>query len=539
MTATILTNGFFYFSNSGPQITDTIEIDRGIISKIGRAEDILAKNTKEKNIIDLQHSVVIPGLTDSHIHLLAYGLSLQHLDVSHTPKKECISRVAEKASATPPGTWIIGHGWDHNHWPEGFGNWQDLDAASARHPIYLTHKSLHCAWANSLALQIAGITRDRIHPPGGIILRDEQEEPTGILLENAMELVRNAIPEPDQESILSAIDLAQKSLNEMGITSVHDFDPWPVYTALKNNQLDNKSTLRVTKSIPESHLDLAIAEGLKSGAGDAWVRIGWLKLFADGALGSQTAAMLSSYEESDHNGMLLLDHDALVDYGRKALPAGIAMAVHAIGDRANQTVLSAYETLRRKKLLTIPLLPPRIEHAQILAQEDIARFSNIGVTASMQPVHAISDMEMAQKYWGNRCQIAYAWKSLLDQKADLIFGSDAPVESPNPFYGMAASLSRRRILSSERKLNDTGWYSHQCLSINDTLNAYCLTPPQIGGFSGLTGSIDKGRFADLVILPSNFFELAPDELIFIKPNATMVNGNWVFINDKIDLELSN
>lgn len=539
MTATILTNGFFYFSNSGPQITDTIEIDRGIISKIGRAEDILTKNTKEKNIIDLRNSVVIPGFTDSHIHLLAYGLSLQQLDVSHTTKKECISRVAEKASATPPGTWIIGHGWDHNHWPEGFGYWQDLDAASARHPIYLTHKSLHCAWVNSLALQIAGITRDRIDPPGGIILRDEQEEPTGILLENAMELVRNAIPEPDQGTIRSAIDVAQQSLNEMGITSVHDFDPWPVYTALKNNQLDNKSTLRVTKSIPESHLDLALAEGLKSGAGDAWLRIGWLKLFADGALGSQTAAMLSSYEESDQNGMLLLDHEALVDYGRKALPAGIAMAVHAIGDRANQTVLSAYETLRRKKLLTIPILPPRIEHAQILAQEDIARFSNIGVTASMQPVHAISDMEMAQKYWGNRCQIAYAWKSLLDQKADLIFGSDAPVESPNPFYGMAASLSRRRILSSERKLNDTGWYSHQCLSINETLNAYCLTPPQIGGFSGLTGSIDKGRFADLVILPSNFFELTPDELIFIKPNATMVNGNWVFINDKIDLELSN
>jgi predicted amidohydrolase YtcJ len=539
MTGKILTNGIFYSLISGSQIADTVEIDRGIISKIGRAEDILANNPKNKRIIDLHQSIVIPGFTDSHIHLLAYGLSLQQLDLSQTTKGECIDRVAEKVSRMPPGTWIIGHGWDHNHWHGGFGNRQDLDAVSEQHPIYLTHKSLHCAWANSLALEMASISKGRIDPPGGSILIGEDENPIGILLENAMELVRKAIPEPDQRKVRSALELAQQSLNEFGITAVHDFDPWSVYTALKKNQQEQVSSLRVTKSIPENHLDQALADGLKSGAGDNWVRIGWLKLFSDGALGSQTAAMLSPYEGSDHDGMLLLDHNELVEYGRKALPAGITMAVHAIGDRANQTALSAFDTLKRDQLLTIPALPPRIEHAQIIAAEDIARFSSIGVIASMQPIHAVSDMIMAQKYWGNRCQNAYAWRSLLDQEADLIFGSDAPVESPNPFYGITASLSRRQIQSTKRNLDDTGWTPHQCLAINDTLNAYCQTPARIGGFKSLIGAINTGMFADLVVLPSNFFRMSPYELMFTKPIATMVNGNWVFKNDKIDIELTN
>ena len=538
MTGKILTNGNFYSLNSRSVKADTIEIDHGKILKIGRAEDILSDNPKQKKIIDLQQSIVIPGFTDSHIHLLAYGLSLQQLDVSQSKKEECVSRVSEKVSGTPSGTWIIGHGWDHNHWPGGFGNRQDLDAASRHHPIYLTHKSLHCAWANSMALQIAGISKDQIDPPGGTILKDEENNPTGILLENAMELVRKAIPEPDQTMVNSAIDLAQQALNKFGITAVHDFDPWMVYAAVKKNQQENASTLRVTKSIPENHLNQAIAEGMKSGFGDDWVRFGWLKLFADGALGSQTAAMLDPYEGSDHYGMVLLDHGALIEYGLKALPAGIAMAVHAIGDRANQITLSAFASMKRDKLLSFPLLPSRVEHVQILAELDIARFSSIGVAASMQPIHAVSDMEMAQKYWGNRCQTAYAWRSLLDQKADLIFGSDTPVESPNPFFGIAAALSRRRIQPAEKNLDKIGWTPHQCLTINDTLKAYCQTPSRVGGFSGLTGSIERGMFADLVILPSNFFGLTPDEIMFTKPIATMVDGKWVFINDKIDIELT-
>jgi len=537
-TGKILTNGVFYSLISGSAIADTVEIDEGKISRIGQAKDILADNPKHKSIIDLQKSIVIPGFTDSHIHLLAYGLSLQQLDVSTDSREECISRVTEKASATPPGTWILGHGWDHNHWQGEFGNRQDLDAASQQHPIYLTHKSLHCAWVNSMALEIAGITQGQINPPGGTILRDERYNPTGILLENAMNLVQKAIPDPDLSTIQSAIKVAQRSLNAFGITSVHDFDPWSVFFAIKAIQQKKNITLRVTKSIPEKRLAQALVKGMKSGAGDDWVRIGWLKLFADGALGSQTAAMLDPYQGSDDCGMLLLDHDALVAYGQKALPAGIAMAVHAIGDRANRTVLSAFETLKKDGNLAIPLLPPRVEHAQIIAAEDIARFSHIGVAASMQPIHAISDMKMAQRYWGDRCESAYAWRSLLDQGSQLIFGSDAPVETPNPFFGIAASLSRRNYKSNEKSSNGDSWTPHQCLMIHDTLKAYCHTPSQISGFTGMTGSIKRGMFADLVILPSNFFELRPEEIMVTNPTATMVGGKWVFINDKIDIELA-
>jgi predicted amidohydrolase YtcJ len=296
-------------------------------------------------------------------------------------------------------------------------------------------------------------------------------------------------------------------------------------------------SLRITKGIPEDFLEQALATGLKSGEGDDWVKIGWLKLFADGALGTQTAAMLSPYENTEDRGMLLLDEAAILRYGEKALPAGIALAVHAIGDRANRTVLSALRTLQQEGTLAIPVIPSRIEHCQIISIEDSPLFRKHNVTASMQPIHAVSDAQMAQAYWGDRCQTAYAWRSLLDHGAHLIFGSDAPVESPNPLYGIAAALSRRRMPAHTDALNES-WIARQCIHLNDALKAYCHTPPMVSGYSASLGELEPGKFADLVLLPCDFLNQTPDILHETKPTATMVGGNWVYKNDKIDIELA-
>lgn len=531
-----LTNATIPFFKNFSHEVDTIEIENGRITRVGSKVDMLPGSRSSKNIIDLQQSVVFPGFTDSHIHLLKYGLSLHTIDLSGATKSECLQRVAQKASETPVGKWIIGHGWDQNNWQDGFGTKDDLDAISLQHPIYLTHKSLHCAWLNSLALRLSGIDDKREDPPGGTILRDEKDNPVGILLERAMELVDGIIPEQNSGDVELALRSAQQSLNALGITAVHDFDPWTVYTTLGEMAQNNTISLRVTKGIPENHLDQVISAKYKSGFGNDWVRIGWLKLFADGALGPQTAAMIGPYLSSDNYGMLLLNLENIYKYGEKSLSAGIAMAVHAIGDQANQVVLQAYEKLSQKSMLSIPALPSRIEHVQLLAQDDFQRLGELGVVASMQPIHAVSDKEMAQAYWGDRCQRAYAWRSILENNTHLIFGSDAPVESPNPFHGIAAAISRRSIFSPTKGKSNQGWVTNQCINLNAAILAYTQNPGQVSGFRELEKPFHPGGFADLVILPPNFLELSPEQIHFSKPVATMVDGKWVYINDNIDIE---
>jgi len=536
MDRIILTNGNLFSFKKKNRCEDTILIENGRFTQIGRADDILSTASDETNVVNLQQAIVLPGFIDSHIHLLSYGLSLQRVDVSNTTKEECLARVSHKASEMPEGQWIIGHGWDHNHWPKGYPTRKDLDAISQQHPIYLTHKSLHCGWANSTALKITAIQKGRPNPAGGTIMKDESGVPNGILLENAMKLVSDAVPVPDEKQVTSALKTAQKKLNAFGITAVHDFDPWHIFTVLNVMRENKDLSLRVTKSIPETSLNQAIEAGLRSGAGNDWVRVGWLKLFADGALGSQTAAMIQPYLGSENYGMLLLDIDDILEYGEKALKAGIAMAVHAIGDKANQTVLDAYEALAKNDYFNRPTLPSRVEHAQLLREEDIHRFAALGITPSMQPIHAVSDMEMAEAYWGQRCETAYAWRSLLDADANLIFGSDGPVETPNPMQGIAAAISRQKMTTQTGQLAEGTWTSHQCVSLTDALTAYCNSPSHVSGFKNITGRINPGYCADLVLLHNDFLNSSPVEIYQTRPLAVMMDGNWVYKNDKIDLE---
>lgn len=496
------------------------------ILAIGEKEELLAFCSGKTEKEDLQGYFVLPGLTDAHLHLKHYALSLQKVDCETATLEECLQRLLARAGTLRRGEWLLGHGWNQNAWA-AWPSAADLDRLLPDTPVYLTAKSLHAAWVNSAALRLAEITANTPDPPNGQIQRDEHGQPTGILLEAAMSLVSARIPEPPLASLGAAIEQAQTALWQMGLTGVHDFDRRDSFLALQQLHQAGRLKLRVVKNIPLELLPQAVELGLRSGFGDDWLRIGSVKAFMDGALGPRTAAMFQPYvHEAENRGILNMDAEDLFEQGRQAAQVGLSMAVHAIGDRANHEVLHAFEHLRRyEKEHGLPPLRHRIEHVQLLHPADAARLGQLNVIASMQPIHATSDMEMADRYWGERCTLAYAWRTQLENGAILAFGSDAPVESPNPFWGIQAAVTRRR---ADGAPGPQGWYPAQRLSLEEALQAYTLGAAYAAQQEERLGRLAPGFLADLIVLEQNPFDLLPETFFTLRPLATMIGGEWVW-----------
>jgi len=530
----ILYNARIYTLETAYPIASALAIGQERILAIGTDQEILPEFEGNQKIsrLNLEGRIVLPGLTDAHIHLEQYALGLQKVDCETATRAECLLRVAERVRQTPPGEWILGHGWNQNNWAEGFGNPKDLDKVAPEHPVFLTAKSLHAAWANSAALNAAGINAHTPDPSNGRIARDEHGQPTGLLFEGAMALIQSIIPEPKADQLASALETAMHTLAAMGLTSVHDFDRRRCFAALQLLHQKGQLPLRVVKNIPLEDLPHALSLGLRSGFGDDQLRIGGVKAFADGALGPRTAAMLQPYDgESDNRGMLLLDAEALLENGRLAVENGLTLAVHAIGDRANHEVLKAFAQLREyeKSLKTSgydPIYPlrHRIEHVQLIHPEDAPRLAALGIAASMQPIHATSDMFMADRYWGPRAAFAYAWRTHLEYGTLLAFGSDAPVESPNPFWGLHAAITRRR---ADGYPGPNGWYPEQRLTLSEALYAYTQGPAYLAYLEDRLGKLAPGYLADLIVLSQDPFTCDPDYLKEICPQGTMVGGKWL------------
>lgn len=546
----ILYNAHIHTNDCLSPKVGAIVIDHGQIIHYSDNKELLSKfedRCPKDDLFNMRGKTVIPGLIDAHIHLQNYALGLDKIDCETTTKEECVLRIADRVIKSSPGQWIQGHGWNHNEWRDGFGTAEDLDRIAPENPVFLTAKSLHAAWVNQSALVESNIDVHTPDPPDGLLSRDSHGQPTGILFESAMQLVSDHIPEPSSEDIVSAIEKAQPILWQMGLTGVHDFDRRASFTALQTLHKRGRLGLRVIKSIPLEDLDHAIGLGLRSGFGDDFLRIGSVKLFADGALGPRTAAMLQPYDgEPDNRGMLMLDAEELFEYGRQAIDNGLSLAVHAIGDRANHEVLNAMAQLRlyeRERFLLAKTtdqnkdgayeesvfngewLRHRIEHVQIIHPDDADRLSKLGVTASMQPIHATSDLNMADRYWGKRSALAYAWQQQLKSGAVLAFGSDAPVESANPFWGIHAAVTRRR---RDGTPDEMGWYPEQKIRLSKALEAYTVGAAYAAGVENKCGKLSPGYLADLVVLDVDPFECSPDNLWNIKPLSTMIGGKWVF-----------
>jgi predicted amidohydrolase YtcJ len=499
-------------------------IDREWIRAMGDADLLSQFPQAEKE--DMQGRVILPGLTDAHLHLQYYSIGLQKIDCETNTKEECLQRVKERAQQARAGEWVLGHGWNQNVW----GGWPtaaELDAIAPDNPVYLTAKSLHAAWANTKAMRLARITAHSSDPQNGQIQRDAAGNATGILLETAMEMVGDVLPSPAVEEIADAMEKAQPILWKMGLTGVHDFDRRESFMALQQLHAQGRLKLRVLKNLPVELLDPARELGLRGGFGDDLLRIGNIKAFMDGALGPHTAAMFQPYNGEENNrGILNMDDEELFEHGRKAAQVGLGLTVHAIGDRANHEVLLAYAHLREyEQQQGLPALRHRIEHVQVIHPDDAPRLAQLNVIASMQPIHATSDMLMADRFWGGRSRLAYAMKAQLDFGAHLALGSDAPVESPNPFWGLHAAVTRRRADGSP---SAEGWYPEQRLTLSQAWEGYTTGPAYAAYMEDRLGRLAPNHLADLIVLEEDPFTCDPNDLLEMQPSATMVNGEWVW-----------
>jgi predicted amidohydrolase YtcJ len=523
----LFTNGRIRTMNAQQPFASAMAVANGRILAIGTDEEIhyfSGWNTTEEN---LGGAVVWPGLTDAHLHLDHYTRSLNYVNCETSTRSECIDNVAQRCQSTPSGQWVRGHGWNQNDWAEGFGDALLLDEISDGHPVYLTAKSLHASWANSLALQMAGITSQTPDPEGGQIGRDARGNPNGLLFENAMALFEKNIPELTPAELLPLLVKTQEKLWSLGLTGVHDFDGINCFAALQ--ALDGKKMLkiRVVKSIPYKFLQQAAELKLRSGFGSDFLRIGSVKLFADGALGPRTASMLQPYEnETDYRGIALLDSEEIFEIGRQAALSGLSLATHAIGDLANHEAINGYAQIRSfEQQEKLPPTRHRIEHVQIIHPDDLPRLKELGLIASMQPLHATSDMYISDRHWGERSKYAYALNSMIQLGTSYAFGSDAPVESPNPFFGLHAAVTRTRQDGSP---GPAGWHSEQKISLLEALYGYTTGAAYAGHFENDLGQLSVGYCADFIVLNQDPFSLSPAEIYQLSPQSVAVGGEWVW-----------
>ncbi|HEY2457227.1 MAG TPA: amidohydrolase, partial [Candidatus Acidoferrum sp.] len=476
----------------------------------------------------LKGRFVMPGFNDAHTHLGGAGREKLALQLNGTGSIAEIQRLVKEAAAKhQPGEWIVGSGWDQTLWADKkFPNRLQLDEAAPNNPVYLQHVSGHVAVVNSLALKRAEIMRDTPNPPGGEVERFEDGEPTGMLKEGgAMELVEQRIPDPSAEDRRKGIELVLQELAQNGVTSAQDNSEWEdylVYLELKN---EKKLTARITEWL--HFMDpLGDLENRRSEAGtdNPWLKTGALKIVTDGALGTRTAAMLAPYSDDPAtSGMMNIDPEKLKAMALERDKAGFQLAFHAIGDKANRVALDVFESLVRVN--GTRERRDRVEHAQILASEDIPRFAKLNVIASMQPSHETNDMRWAEQRLGpERSKGAYAWNSLMKSGAKLAFGTDYSVESINPFRGLYACVTR--------ELPDGGpaggWEPQEKISLDDCIHAYTVGSAYAEFEEGRKGQIKVGQFADFIILSQDLTKVPSKELLKTEVLQTVVGGRTVY-----------
>jgi predicted amidohydrolase YtcJ len=499
------------------------------IVAIGSDEDVIDLGSADTIFEDAGGKTIIPGLIDAHIHWKWTALTLREVDLFEVPSREvALQRVGQRAAELPAGSWIVGQGWTQDVWADKrFPTAAELDRVSPEHPAYLRAKSGHAAWVNSAAMRLAGIDRYTADPDGGQIERDSEGQPTGLLFENAANLVARHVPAPTAESLASQMLEAQRLALASGLTGIHDFDGPDSLNAEQMLRERGQLGLRIVKNINNEYIDHAHALGLRWGFGDDWIRIGGLKIFADGALGPRTALMIDPYEgEPDNYGVRVTDPEAMLEWVSRASTLGIPSTIHAIGDRAVREVLNVYEAVRQEEAArgdTPQSRRHRIEHVQIIHPDDKHRLAQLGIIASMQPIHATSDYRMSDSYWGARSEWAYNPRLQLDQKVVVAFGSDSPVDPFEPLRGIHAAVTRRRADGSP---GAEGWYPQNCVTLQEALQGFTYGPAYAAGLEKRQGKLAAGCLADLVVLDRDITRTDPDHLLDIQVLATMVGGLW-------------
>jgi hypothetical protein len=479
-----------------------------IVGGVGVHETALAS----PDVVDLAGLTVLPGFTDSHVHFAQWSLAQRQVRLEGAASLEdAVSRVADAAREAGPGRWLRGLGWRSGEWqPQIEPTRQALDAVTGDVPTALMAKDGHSLWVNTAGLAAAN---GDLQVPGGVVELDERGEPTGVLREeSAWHFRETYVLTPDDEWV-DAMRAGIKLANSRGVTAVHDKDGWMGILRWWQTLRDEGSlSLRVWQSLPWEQLPEIDALGLRSGIGDELLRIGYIKVFMDGTLGSKTARLL------DGSGVEITSREHFEDIVRRAARAGFPVGVHAIGDQANRDALDGFEAAADE--WRPRGLRPRIEHAQLVAEEDFRRFGELGVAASVQFSHGPSDRDLADETWAGLTERAYAWRSLLDGGALLANGSDAPVEELDPLFGLRAGVAR--------SIDDRdAWHPEQAVTIEEALVASTVNPAWLAGDEARRGQLLPGMSADLVVLDRDPVETPPEELADIRVVATMLGGRWV------------
>jgi predicted amidohydrolase YtcJ len=523
-----LINGVIYTGDPAKPRVEAIACRGEQIVATGTTAEIRKLIDPKTRVIDLHGGFAMPGFNDAHLHLGSAAQAKLTVNLEGAKSlAEFQNRIRARVAQTKAGDWITGRGWDHTLWsPANFPTRKDLDAISTQHPMLFTHISGHVAVANSKALELAGITAATANPPGGEIEHDAQGQPDGMLKEgSAYGLVSRKIPADTAEQRRKGIELALAEAAKYGVTSMQDNSSWQDFLAYNELKKEGKLTARITEWLPfDLPLDRLQQMRREGGTTDPWLKTGALKGFMDGALGTGTAALLAPYtDDSKSSGIIESHPDDLNKMSIERDKAGFQIAFHAIGDRGNRVALDAFAAVvaangeRDRR--------DRIEHAQIVAPEDFARFASLKVIASMQPSHQTTDMRWAEKRLGKeRIKGAYAWKTMLDHGVKLAFGTDWPVEVINPMRGIHACVTRQLPDGTPAG----GWQPQEKISLDECIRAYTAGAAYAEFEEGKKGLLVPGQFADVIVLSGDVTKIPAGDILNVKVLNTIVGGRVVY-----------
>lgn len=521
-------NARIWTANPNQPWAEAIAVNDNIITYVGSTKEITSKTSKNTIIIDANGMFVAPGFTDSHIHLLEGGFRLSSVQLrdADTPE-EFRNRLAEFAKTCEPGDWILCGDWDHSLWGGDLPKRDWIDDVTPDNPVWINRLDGHMALANSLALKLANIDESTVTPSGGTIVRDKQGKPTGILKDNAMELIYPIIGEPSDSLKYQALDAAMQYLLEQGVTAVHHMGSWDDLRIFEHYNKKNKLRIRISAAVPLSTWQRLDEKIKTNGSGKKWLRIGGLKSFVDGSLGSHTALFHEPYcDQPTDTGLLVTSKEDLYQMILNSDASGLQSITHAIGDKANTIIFDIYEKILNENGKRDRRF--RIEHVQHLRPTDIPRFRELGVIASVQPYHAIDDGRWAESLIGHdRVQQSYAYNSLLKSGAIVAFGSDWYVAPPVPLLGIYAAVTRQTLDG----LNPDGWVPEEKVSVEAALKCYTLHPAYASFEEKIKGSIERGKLADIVIIDHDLTMIEPEEIKNCRIMITIVDGKVEFMRE--------
>lgn len=524
----IISNAVIWTGDDSRPEAQAMAIAGDTIAAIGSIADIEQWKGPDTKTIDANGQFITPGFIDAHVHFITGGMRLASVQLrdAKTPA-EFIQRIEAFAATVPAGTWIEGGDWDHENWGGQLPEASWIDSVTPNHPVFVIRLDGHMGLANSKAMQLAGVNAATADIAGGTIIRNAGKQPSGIFKDNAMDLVFKAVPMPSADMEDKALQAAMQYVASNGVTTVHNMSD---YSGSKDIEIFQRNSAKKA-FITRAYVAMPLAQWSrlkekvdKEGKGDKWVRIGVLKGFADGSLGSHTAAFFKPFTDAPKDsGFFVNSEDSLQAWIMQADKAGLQCAIHAIGDRAINSILNIFEATEKANGSKDRRF--RIEHAQHIAPTDIPRFHSLQVVASMQPYHAIDDGRWAEKIIGSeRIKTTYAFRSLLAANARLAFGSDWFVAPPTPLEGIYAAVTRRTLDDK----NPNGWVPEQKISVEDALRAYTSGSAYAGFMENDRGVLKPGMLADFVLLEKDIRNIEPADIRTVKVMKTYVGGKLVF-----------